>query len=643
MSTRNWTSKEILGPRGAWTSGALVRKGNPARASVAQNVRFSPGVCQSREGTSSVWTPTGGAVGSMFNWISPSDNHLIYLDGTTAKRRKLSDGTTTTLASSLSTTQALSCADLGPRLYFCGFTTALAGATQCRVYDGASAIDTAFRSPLTVTSMTAIDGGAGQCTKGTHKFAFVFQSRSGFAGQPSPLSAGVFTPVSVTLNAQSRSVTFTITLDTPADAGTGSAIYPIMTRASNPNVWYFVPDMQILNPTASSVGYVAAFTISVSDEDLAARAETADNQFNLLVQTSGTGPFSPNWVAAYGKRMAYGVGNKVYFSDIDDPQAVTEDFNVRQTPGQRSIAIGRQLGQDFYYFGDRWTARDSDNGDLPSTWSTPSDVSGAIGTSAPLGICPGKDNQWLWVAAEGGLYLFTGSYPEHPVSYYQSDIWARINWAAAYCIQVADDTVNLKVHVAVPLDGATSPTHDMVFDYTQGKTFDSCDFSLDNFAAATFGSIAAVKEATSARTSVYIGPSAAGRVLKLDTTTHDDVHPTTGTATAVSAIWESSYIRRPGELGSKTIRVGNADLWIRGSGTLTHLWKGLDGTPSVTPTVMGAGSVTTTLSTAPGIELQSKADIMSENVTMRFATNAVGAWFSLSGFRPYYRQGLWTR
>lgn len=606
-------------------------------------MRYSPGVAVSREGTSSIFT-SAGAVKSMYNWLSPSSNELVYLDGSTAKRRKLSDGTTSTLASSLSTTQALSCAEIGPRLYFCGFTTAFVGSMQCRVWDGASAIDTAFRAPLTVTSLTAADGGAGQCTKGTHKFGFVFQSRSGFAGQLSPVVASVFTPTSLTLNAQSRSVTLTLTLDTPADAGTGSAIYPVMTRASNPNVWYFVPDLQVLNPPASSAGYSHAFTISVSDEDLAARGENAENQFNLLTQDgSGNGPFSPNFVAAYGKRMAYGVGNKAYFSEIDDPQAVTEDFNTRQLPGQRNITTGVQLGQDFYYFGDRWTARDSDNGDLPSTWSTPSSVSNSIGSIAPQ-VEPGKDNEWVWVASSRGLELFAGKYDEHPISFYQSDIWARINQAAGYCIQITDDVASLKVHVAVPLDGATSPTHDLVFDYTQGKTFESIDFSLDNFAASAFASIRAVKEASSAQTSVYIGPSAAGRVLKLDSTTHDDVHPTTATATAVTATWESSYIRKPGEVQSKTIRVGNADLWIRGNGTLAHTWKGLDGTPSVTPVVMSAGCVVATLSAAPGQELQAKGDLSPvENFTFRFSTSAIGAWFSLSGFKTYFRRGLWTR
>src|SRR6185503_11951813 len=102
--------------------------------------------------------------------------------------------------------------DLATRAYFCAYDTADAGTIQCRIHDGLFTsgvpdVDIAFRGPLTVTSFTATDGGAGQCTKGTHKIAFVFQSRSGFAGQPSPVNGGgVFTPVSVTLNAGLRTI-----------------------------------------------------------------------------------------------------------------------------------------------------------------------------------------------------------------------------------------------------------------------------------------------------------------------------------------------------------------------------------------------------------------------------------------------------
>jgi hypothetical protein len=650
MLSRGWQSKEILRPRGAWTDVSRITKGNPARASIAQNFRFSKETADSREGTSVVFSGTAGKVTSMFQWLSPTDNHLIYLDGTVAKRRKLSDGTTDSLVTGLSTTRAISCADLGPRLYFCGFNTSGYGTTECRIYDGGYTlgvpnVDKAFAGPLTFTAFTPSDGGAGECTKGTHKIGFIFQSRSGFAGKPSPVSAGVFVPASITLNAQQRTISVSITLNTPADAGLGSAIYPIMTRADNPNTWFFVPDVFAVLP-ASSAGWTQVFTISVSDEDLANRAESADNQFNVLSQdSSGVGPFSPQFVAAYGKRMMYGVGNKVYASDPDDPQAVSEDFHVVQMPSQRLIAIGGQIGDDFYLFGDRWTGKVKDTGDFPSTWPQPTMVSKSLGTVAINGLEWHTGSQ-VWVPTEAGLYLFDGAYSEHPISHYQSDIWARINWAAAYAIQIADDITGMKVHVAVPLDGAVEPTHDLVFDYTSGTKYDACDFSLDNYAAANFSSIRMVKEATSARTSLYIGPSAAaGRVLKLDAATVNDVNGLTGAAAIVDGVWKSGYIRKSGEVAAKLLRVGAADCWMRGNGMPVLTWAGLDDTPSITPTLMSEGcALVTDLSSVPGQEYSAEGDLAPvENFTMQFRMNALDGWISLSGFKPYYKPDLYSR
>lgn len=650
MSVRGWVSKQVLRPRGAWTVNSRTRVGSASRASEARNCRFSTEFdADIREGTSSVFT-SSGKVGSLFNWISPADNHLIYLDGATAKRRKLSDGTTDNLVAGLTATRALSCSDLGPRLYFCGFTTAGLGTTECRVYDGSYTsgvpnVDKAFAGPLTFSAFTPSDGGAGECTKGTHRIGFVFQSRSGFAGKPSPVSGGAFAPGSITLNAQQRTISVSITLNTPADAGVGSAIYPIMTRADNPNAWFFVPDVFAILP-ASAAGWTQVFTISVSDEDLANRAEAADEQFNVLSQDgSGLGPFSPQFVAAYGKRMTYGVLNKIYASEIDDPQHLTEEFHVIQNPGQRNITVAGQFGGDYLIFGDRWTGKTKDTGDIPQSWPQPESVSDAIGTPAILGVEWKTGGAWIWVASEVGLFRFTGSYPLYPISEYQSDIWARINWAAAYCIQVADDVTAHRVHVAVPLDGATEPTHDLVFDYTDGMEYDTCDFSLDTFAASTFSSIRSVKEAASNRTSIYIGPSAAGRVLKLDAAATDDIHATTGATTAINQVWESGYVRDAGEIQSQTIRVGAAHIWIRGAGALSHSWKGQDGTPTVTPVLMSQGdAVVSALSAAPGLVYMAKGDLSKiDNFTFRFSANAVGAHFSLSGFRPYLKPDLWVR
>lgn len=638
MSIRGWSQKEVIEPSGAWSASGLVRKGRPARASIAQNMRFSPGMTYSREGTSNVLAAPA-AVGGMFDWISPTDHFLAFMNGTKISRYRFADATTVDLLASVASAYAPSFADLGPRLYFGAYSTAGVGTVQAHVYEGTFTsgvpdVDACFRPPLQFTSSTAVDGGAGGCTQGTHNIGFIFQNRSGFAGLPSPVNNSmVFQPLSVTLNAGLRQISVSITLDTPADAGPNSAIFPIITRADNPLLYYFVPDnFAVLPPSAA--GWVQTFQINVSDEDLAASAEPATDQFSVITQAlAGTGPFNPNAVAAYGLRMCYVVGNQLYVSDINDPQRLAADRNIVQTGNQRKMATVAPLGQVLYLHGDKWTGSVLDNGDFPATWPQPATVSDAIGAAFPNCVVWKTAGQYHWVIAEAGVYVFDGAYPNRPITYMVSDIWARVNWAAAYAIQAADDITGLRLSVAVPLDGATAPTHVLTIDYTNGLTYDTCQISLDNFGFGGFRSLAMVKELASNRTALWIGPSAAGNIVHLDPTTNSDAG-----AMVVDAIWESGYVRDGSDpIQSRCVRVGAADLWARGSGTLLFTAYGLDRAIQVGPDSL-------TLSTAPGVELYDKLDLNPvENYTFRFRVNAPGDWFQLSGFRSYTKPSVYNR
>lgn len=635
-----------------WSNVAAVKKGNPSRATAAYNVRISPGVAVSRDGTSAIpGAASAGRVTGLWNWLSPnstSQNLVLYQDGTAIKRRRLSDNQVDTLLTGLSS-RAPSFADLATRAYFCAYDTADAGVTQCRIHDGLFTsgtpdVDVAFRGPLTVTAFTAVDGGVGQCTKGTHKVAFVFQSRSGFAGQPSPVNGGgTFVPATVTLNAGLRTINASVTLNTPTDAGGTAVILPIMTRADNPDKWYFVPagggffSPDPIGLPYNTAAWTQAFTISISDEDLAQSANSADEQFNLLVAGASSGPFNPNFVMAYGKRMVYGAGTVAYASEIDDPQHITADFHALSLPNQRSIAFGFPLGTAFYFTGDKWTGRTTDTGDLPSTWPQPAEISSTLGSPFPGCVEWRTAGQYVWMVCESGVYVFNGAFPNRPITYLCGDIWARVNWAAAYSIDIVDDVVGVRCYVSVPLDGAIECTHTFVIDYTNGLAYDSCDITLDNY-GGQFSAIGLVKNSTTKRTELWIGPGSAASIIFLDSSTKNDL------GAPVTAVWESGLVRQGGELASETIRVGNADLWIRGNGTLIHTWKGLDGTPSVTPTVMGNGCVTTTLSAAPGIELQAKGDLHPvENYTLRFSVSQVNGYLSLSGFKAYMKPSLYSR
>jgi hypothetical protein len=321
---RGWEKKEVTLPRGAWTAKALIAKGNPARASIAQNVRFFPDQVYSREGTSSIVSGAAASkITGMYDWISPTDHLLLYMDGTTIKQYRFADGLTYNLLTGVGG-RAPSFAELGVHTYFTAYDTSGNGTIQAHVYDGNyTNVDVCFRGPLSVTSLNCSDGGVGYCTQGQHNIGFVFQSRSGFSGKPSPVVAGAFTPSSVTLNAGLRTINAVLTLNTPSDAGPNSSVYPIMTRADNPAEYYFVPPgFYSPSPTilpANFAGFSITITISISDEDLANNGTPATDNFNLLVAGTSSGPFNPSWVTAYGRRMVYGAGVNVYASQINDP------------------------------------------------------------------------------------------------------------------------------------------------------------------------------------------------------------------------------------------------------------------------------------------------------------------------------------
>lgn len=645
MSVRGWFSKEIRGFRGAWTSVDQLSERDPRRGFISRNVRFGEDKVYSREGAASIAAASvAGSITSMHNWITSSQNLMLMLEASSKVRPY--NIATAAFGSDLITgltCRQMTVAEVGTRAVMAFATTAGAAAAQARITNGSTQTDKCFQPPLTFSASSAVDFGGGNCTAGTHKIGLIFQSRSGFAGKPSPAPGDTFTPLSVTLNAGNRAISVSITLTTPAEAGTGSAVFPIMTRADNPSKWYFIPSGTpgygvTISPPASTVGHNIAFTISISDEDLALRGEVADDYFNRLAQVvAGTGPFSPSAVCAYGKRIVYIVDNKAYISDIDDAQSVTEDLHVRQCPGQKKIVTAFQSGEVLYFVGDKWTAAVRDNGDVPATWPVPEQVA-EIGTTAIRGVQSKTSGKHTWIAATSGLWTFQGGTydPFHPgspkpVTYFWADQWKRINWEAPYSIEVWDDVENLVCYVAAPLDANTSASHVFVVDYSEGLTHDRVDISLDNYSFSTFGCLGLARE-TNGKTALWIGPSSSGTIARLDSTAHSDL-----STNAINSVYETGFIRLPNEIESNMIRVGNAHLRVRGSGSLIQTWYGEDRVLSVTP-------ATITLATSPGIEVFSKKDLHPvENFSMRFETNASGHWFELFGVRPYYRPSLYNR
>ena len=208
----------------------------------------------------------------------------------------------------------------------------------------------------------------------------------------------------------------------------------------------------------------------------------------------------------------------------------------------------------------------------------------------------GRDTQRALLTSTASLegnqlaYLISGFDEQR-----QADFgWKRVNWAAAYAIQIKDDVQNLKLYIAAPLDGATVCNAMFVVDYRLGMTFDSVDISIDVFNPTVFSSIAVVKEQATGLSNLWIGPAAAGEVARFDVTTPNDQ------GAAINSYWTSGLVRGQGQIGTSMMRVSAAmDIWARGTAPLVA------GTPSFSINLIGPDGVQTVpitlLTTSQGV------------------------------------------
>lgn len=729
-----WYSKEIVFPRGQWSVLSEKGKGNPSRASVAQNMRFAPRVVRTRPGLAAVYSVTG-VVKGMYNWLAPNGANWVSYREDTAIKAFLQGSGPVTLLSSIGATYRPSFAEVDVWEYFCGYTTAGIGTIPASIFDGTN-VDEAFAPPIRFVSGAATLLSDGFCSIGNHYIGFVYQNRSGFLGRPTTNVAyaitatdngtpdvltipgntiqdgsvveiggalgdtaingarivtdigvggagtfhikdtgGVYVDgngvyagggvlvdpftieVTTTANAKIQvTVTVPARLDGGANPAGGQAtLFMIATPTDNPGAWFFVPPPVGAESTINElpVPYNSQVTLTFildCDDATLRQSDSAQNQFLVFSQeTDGTPPFIPNFVVAYGQRMCYGGGTTLYASDIAAPQQIAPDRNAVTMPNQRFIGAAFPLpgGTDLFLGGKKWTARVTDNSDIPATWSEPVGVSDAIGPELPNLVQAQTAGGYAWIAAEPGLYLFNGRYQERPMTFLVSDVWKRVNWKAAYAIEIADDVKNLKVYVAVPLDGATEPNACIVIDYqncADGPVYDQVDVSVDTYTPQIFGSIAVVLQADTGLSNIWLGPAAAGDVQKFFEPYLNDANNTV----PIHWFWESGLCRLPEEVETAMIRVGQMMVWARGNtrqptDLITTIY-GPDRKRFVQPVFCINQGIPANLTDQPGSWYMTNSDLNRvNNFTVRFEGNSADTWMELSSFSPYYKRSSSNR
>jgi hypothetical protein len=607
---------------GAWLNVDTTNV-RPDKGLRSQNVQFGPGQTGTRLGFGLAFS-TLDSISAMFNWISSLGNLLLWYRTSDRSVRLLNvdvAATASTVIAGDLIGYACKFAEAGARLFLSFFTAAGTGASGARVlsYQGAAFVsDLAFQPPITYVPPSPTEPGTGDVTAGLHLLGYLIEYRSGYITRPSPdsgvgntPSSNTFTPVQVTAAGNKY---FSWTLNTTWPVG-AVRVHAIMTPVADQASWFFMPNPQaVTGGVASSI----TFTMNVSD-DTVFTLQNANPALLLLSNSVANVPqFYPSVVLTHGNRMVYvattpdNVGNvsgALFISAIGRYQDIAPDLSMIQLPGLKDIVTAISLDGTLFIFGPQWTYRTIDNNADPNTWATPILVDGRRGTLAIRGAEVAPSGAYGWVASQDGLYFFQGVFPALPISYYQQPDWDRINWTAKNAVQVKDDPGIKKVYVMAALDSATTPSHLLTWDYTNGFTPDRVQYSIDSLQSYELGSMEVVKNglpgsvtAAAQKKELWLGSSGDDGIFRRKSV--DDANPYLDGVYPVFDAYETSLFPKEGTRGEVYQHHG-AEYRLTGDGTVQITAYEVDHARSKDLAIVD-------LSTGPGKALHRSFDLISE-------------------------------
>ena len=626
---------------GAWvpSSKALDAVKIPIdKGRLAQNVSFFGSNVGTRLGYSTVFSPAA-IVRAMANWLflnstTPANYIAFYVPGVGVRIANLASPTASTLIAETTGYTAFMTPN-GARMYAAFMDVNGIGVAAPKVCAFGGSAEPLFAPPITPT-ITLTEPFAGSVTLGAKNYGYLLVTTNGFITRPSPASdsptSATFAPVSFT-SAGGKIVQFVVNPGGPWPTYS-QYLLPIMTTTANPNQYFIVPNSQ--NRYTITGSSTVTIALDVTDDYLTTNGIDATPYLNELSQSvAGGAPINPWVISTYGQRMVYhtldAAGVPVtYFSDSSQPQTLNAASSGVYLPGNLMNTTGFALRGTYYILGPHWTYATSDSNGVPATWAQPQLVDGSIGAIGPFCVSLNSTQNSAWVADEAGLYLFQGgSYPARPVSYWQSADWQRINFAATTQIQVVDHKSDQRVIVLAPLDGATSPTHMLTFDYSLGTEPETIQYSINNLSGYSMGAIAMIQNNTTKHVEPWLGPSSASYgIIRENNGT--ETHAFRDVAAAINSVYEYAPLPR-GAQGNVVMHHG-VQMRVRGNGTLLFTLFSLDQGTSM-------GPFNIPLNQAPDAEFLQRLFMRSEYASGRFQTNAVDEWFNLSRVDHYYTLG----
>lgn len=462
-------------------------------------------------------------------------------------------------------------------------------------------------------SFTAeISVNAGTIDEGTHIFAWVYETISGFVTPPSPAQV-------LELDG-TKAVSFS---NIPVGPVGIAARRLIASRAINNADYngntegyemFFVPGGRINNNTDTTL-----VDISFFDEEL---IDSADYTYRQLEEIPAV-----VFIVPYGKRMCYGGPdadkNLVYVSKIGEPESISSvagfvSFDPHETEGVKDATEFRDV---FYVVKPNRTYAVRDNTYEPSTWKPiPLDkaIGGNINSIAQYLDSKGARVEWWLVADHSGLYKFTGIYEEIPITRAIKEVWKRINKVYFNKLQVLIDQENFLIYILVPLDSAISPNYIIVGNFEDGFQWDRIKWHLWNITGISPSSIS-IDINSLTKKNVFKFGSLSGNIYEQEVDRHDDNG---------NSIPQHVQFSPVGSATNAINHVGGVGFRIKGSGTLAlELWGQDNSDYQLLAPI--------TLSSNPGREIIRPSTFMSEKASLKISINAVGSWFKLRKVNIY--------
>ena len=312
-------------------------------------------------------------------------------------------------------------------------------------------------------SFSAVNSAtAGNCDIGVHQFAVSFITNTGYTTQPGPASGGVFT--AVTVNSTGG---LCIDLSGIPTGPAGTVARQILVTQADLDVFYYAGGQINSSGLISWDGVIpnnttTAITISFFDTDLAV---SADSLFDLLPVIPAGNYGEAGAMTFYNGRVFYFGGEfcLVRATNAGSSESIDNVAGFIQIPDQfdGNIVRGTVTLQSILYFTKAFGIYSvTDNGSDPSSWAIFLVDAGVGSSSQGIGTInltqPAlTQNQVALMADFGGIYTFTGSITQPPLTWKIDDLWKNL---------VATTNITVTLNIAI------DPYNKLIYVLAAGTT-----------------------------------------------------------------------------------------------------------------------------------------------------------------------------